>query len=841
MRTVRRLHVRGVVGLVGAAACLFPSGSAHADDWISHGADAAHTRFSAERSGAAFAAGSWTFSLPPTAMTVSSPAVADGFVVFGDFNGVVRALRASDGRLVWQRTVGDTIYAAPAVDRGKVFVPSLDRKLYAFRLADGSVAWTKEMGGLEMASPIVTDGALIVSAGFPERKIVKLDAATGETLWVSQSNTLDQFSNTAAAVAADQVIVGANGGHYYSFDLGTGALRWTYETTGIVNLSAPVVVGNAAFMLPGGISHQLHGVDLRTGQALAGWPIDLPVTDPDIAGVSTSRQMAVSSLAAIAGRLIFNIRVDDALDTNKDALADQFLLRESVMAVDIASGNVVWTQANGRSVLDTENAIPKFWLCPTPAVYQSAVGPMAAVASTLGGQTRVLDVTTGADRWKVADATLRGPSQISPALANGRLFVASANTVSGLLSSANQPPSAPVLLGTDGRGINNVKPLLRWSAAVDPEHDPVTYQLRIDHDGEILESWEHQVITAAGQNSARLDFNLQPGTVYTVSVRARDSKGAWSDWSTSQTLAATDTPAVSLDGQSAGDLLGALQAAHAGSVIKLGAGTYRLGETLRVTGGVTLQGEGPGRTVISGQGLGYAVTMEGNVAGQPSQLSHLTVADASVGVLVRDTKDAVIKNVVVRDNSEAGVEISANGSAKLTNGTLLRNGKAVKSFGAVAVKNTILTKNQVGFYAGNSNAISSRFNDLYDNTTNFHATDEGLGDFAAAVTWADMPAGDFHVMPRQPSTDRGDPEDDFSAEPMPNGGRINLGAFGGTAEAELSPVADLPAPASVNPADDGGCSIAAATAASHGAPSRRAGALLLAPLFALALLRRRRR
>ena len=99
-----------------------------------------------------------------------------------------------------------------------------------------------------------------------------------------------------------------------------------------------------------------------------------------------------------------------------------------------------------------------------------------------------------------------------------------------------------------------------------------------------------------------------------------------------------------------------------------------------------------------------------------------------------------------------------------------------------------------------------------------------------------MPAGDFHVTARQPSTDRGDPEDDFSAEPMPNGGRINLGAFGGTAEAEIS-IEDLPAPAAVNH-DDGGCSIAAAT---NGAPSGQFGALALAPLLALALVRRRRR
>ncbi|HEY2903193.1 MAG TPA: PQQ-binding-like beta-propeller repeat protein [Polyangia bacterium] len=125
-----RVHVAGVAGLLGMFLLTAPR-AAHADDWLSHGMDAAHSRFSTERSGAGFAAGGWTFALPDGVATVSSPAVADGYVVFGAFDGLVRALRAADGQLLWQTKLGDTIYAAPAVDRGKVFVSSVDRKLYA--------------------------------------------------------------------------------------------------------------------------------------------------------------------------------------------------------------------------------------------------------------------------------------------------------------------------------------------------------------------------------------------------------------------------------------------------------------------------------------------------------------------------------------------------------------------------------------------------------------------------------------------------------------------------------------------------------------------------------------
>lgn len=45
---------------------------------------------------------------------------------------------------------------------------------------------------------------------------------------------------------------------------------------------------------------------------------------------------------------------------------------------------------------------------------------------------------------------------------------------------------------------------------------------------------------------------------------------------------------------------------------------------------------------------------------------------------------------------------------------------------------------------------------------------------------------DFHLQTTSPGIDGGDPSFDVSAEPSPNGGRVNLGAYGGTAEATVS-------------------------------------------------------
>ena len=46
---------------------------------------------------------------------------------------------------------------------------------------------------------------------------------------------------------------------------------------------------------------------------------------------------------------------------------------------------------------------------------------------------------------------------------------------------------------------------------------------------------------------------------------------------------------------------------------------------------------------------------------------------------------------------------------------------------------------------------------------------------------------DFHLRENSPAIDRGHPDSDVGGEPRPNGGRINLGAYGGTYEAAITP------------------------------------------------------
>ena len=118
------------------------------------------------------------------------------------------------------------------------------------------------------------------------------------------------------------------------------------------------------------------------------------------------------------------------------------------------------------------------------------------------------------------------------------------------------------------------------------------------------------------------------------------------------------------------------------------------------------------------------------------------------------------------------------------------------------------TGNDVGLKSDGSGALTSSYDDLFGNTTAYAGLTAGTGDLAAAVAFVDLAGHNFLLPGAQPSTDQGDPADNVGAEPTPNGARINLGAFGGTADAELSapsavvgdPATPTPTPSTPTPA-----------------------------------------
>jgi outer membrane protein assembly factor BamB len=763
--------------------------AALANDWASLGLDVTRGRASDEKSGAAFSP-AWNTS-PAGAPYVASPLAVDGFVVVASTKGDVSALSVANGRAEWTVKAGGSVGASPTYVGGRVFVSTLAGQMQALRLSTGAQLWKRAFGGQNYASPLFVSDAkgasLVLGAGFPQQKVVRLSATTGDTQWETAPDAVAGLVSSSAALGAGRVVFGMNGGRYQSVDLATGETAWKADAKGFVGMSAPLVVGRTAYFLPGGGATALYAADVATGALVSGWPIE--VLDPAAPPATTvaNRRNVVSSPALLGDLVVFVSRFEYDLKAKPDGTRGGHVLREILAAVSPAQREVVWQQEIGRRDVESINDVPELAVSPTPLSFATESNPLVAVASSIVPQVRVLDIG-GKQVWS---ASTSAPTRSSPVLANGLLVVATdAGVVHAFASDVNRAPAIPTA-GFDpeeGQMVDGPAPVLKWAAAADAEGQAVRYQVRVlAEGGDLFESPLAELTTAAGEPQVVLERGLlTPGLAYRYAVRSRDANGAWAPWSQPRSFMVAVKPPITVDGKpvdSIDDAIAALPAA--GGTINLGRGVLHLREALQVPAGVSLVGAGAQDTIIDANGLSVAVKMAaGNRTGAPA-LKNVTVTGADVGVQVIDVQGAVLRNVVVRDNEKAGVQIEEGATADAINVTLTRNGAGAVVAGKLGIRSSIVASNETGLSRTGVGTLTSRYNDVFGNKAkDYDGAAAGTGDISAAVTFRST--ADFHVATRQASTDQGDPTDEYAHEPLPNGARVNMGAFGNTPSAELS-------------------------------------------------------
>ncbi|MBN2377004.1 MAG: hypothetical protein JXD22_11415 [Sedimentisphaerales bacterium] len=140
----------------------------------------------------------------------------------------------------------------------------------------------------------------------------------------------------------------------------------------------------------------------------------------------------------------------------------------------------------------------------------------------------------------------------------------------------------------------------------------------------------------------------------------------------------------------------------------------------------------------------------------------------------------VITNCLVYGNSAAsygGGLHNCNGS--IVNCTISDN-KASSNGGGVSYSRGIITNCVIW-----GNSMENVFG-CSSPAYSCWAEASGEGNIVTDPLFVDSANRDYHLLPDSPCIDAGDPASDFSLEPKPNGGRVNVGAYGNTDDAALS-------------------------------------------------------
>ena len=254
----------------------------------------------------------------------ASPAVAGGFV-YQTFllrppkcdpehgrAGTLVALDAESGRVRWHVALPPT-ESSPLVSDGLVYIGDWSGRVSAFDARTGARRWSVLTDGAVKGSVAVAGGRAYVGAY--DGRLYALDAQTGRALWRSSSRSRlgrrGAFYSTPA-IAYGRVYLGSTDGSVYSFGAVSGKLRWSHRTGGYV-YGSPAVWRQR--ILVGSYDGRFIALDAATGRVR--WSFD--------AGAP------ISGSASVLGRIVY-------FST----------LGEQTFGLDAATGRVLWRFPDGK-------------------------------------------------------------------------------------------------------------------------------------------------------------------------------------------------------------------------------------------------------------------------------------------------------------------------------------------------------------------------------------------------------------------------------------------------------------------------------------------------------------
>jgi glucose dehydrogenase len=168
----------------------------------------------------------------------SAPAYRHGVLYVGDYGGYMNAVRASDGKLIWQSgslgpgfAASGEFYSTPAVAFGRVYAGNNDGRVYSYDQSDGTLAWSHSTGGYVYSGPTVATTPTTpptVYVGSFDGNIYALDAQNGETRWAHSAG--GEVVGSLSAIGNIVYVAEFTNGSTNGYDMKTGKQVFHYKT-----------------------------------------------------------------------------------------------------------------------------------------------------------------------------------------------------------------------------------------------------------------------------------------------------------------------------------------------------------------------------------------------------------------------------------------------------------------------------------------------------------------------------------------------------------------------------------------------------------------------------------
>jgi outer membrane protein assembly factor BamB/Icc-related predicted phosphoesterase len=270
-------------------------------------------------------------------------------------DGVIRNIKARNGKQIWQFATGAKIYSTPATEGKTVIIAATDGMIYALELKSGRMKWGFDAHQPEVASPVIHGDKVFITGS--SGRAYALSLTDGSVTWTN--NKIDGFVETIPVVYKGMLIFGTWNDHLYALDTETGKTIWDWQngyTNRMLSPAAcvPVAVNNRVFVVSP--DRKMACLDALTGKLL--WRSDLGGnTVRESMGVSQDSTLIFAK--TMDGNLI-GVRVNDnegkvawkaSINTGYDIAPGVITEKEGVIFVPSDKGIVYAVSGNQGNLL----------------------------------------------------------------------------------------------------------------------------------------------------------------------------------------------------------------------------------------------------------------------------------------------------------------------------------------------------------------------------------------------------------------------------------------------------------------------------------------------------------
>ncbi|MBA2719311.1 MAG: PQQ-binding-like beta-propeller repeat protein [Chloroflexi bacterium] len=424
----------------------------------------------------------WT--VPLGAPIRNNISVLGGLAIVPTEDGVLHAIRLSDGSEQWTYRAGTSLTGPAGLD-DLVYVRDGRGTLHALEVATGTERWS--VGGAvgSASSPTISDGSIYV--GTSDGHVVAFDARSGERRWDREVAPSNEIIGSPAA-GAGLVFAASPSGGLVALRAATGDVVWRLDTGGDPLGTVSYADGTAYVGAPSeDSSGRLRAVDV--GKGLLRWVVDEPLSSPSVVGsrvISGSDHGVLSGRDAATGTELWRLNTKGINRAPAIAGGIAYVAADAdrqVLAIDLETGHVLW-----RTPVDGENQC-----CLAVARGLVLAGTMNGTVYAIAGDGQLI----GPSRAFASAIATAPPATVAPS--------PSVSTPATTASPLVDPFTITRRIDPADLGLGSLLGLVVAPSGEIYVTDQSDHVTRLDATGRVVGSW-------GGSGSAHGQFDFSPAS-----------------------------------------------------------------------------------------------------------------------------------------------------------------------------------------------------------------------------------------------------------------------------------------------------------------------------------------